>query len=151
MKTYLQMTMTFACALLLAVTAATAWYNHRQTTHALDQMATRMDELRLSLNTQAPVAQPASSTPNYNNVYISGTPVQRPGQYAMPMDGLTLRRLMAASGVNTRFVKEIAVRHSPKYSDGTTERISAAALVDLTGPDIDLRNEDLITVVEALR
>ena len=50
-KTYLQMTMTFACALLLAVTAATAWYNHRQTTHALDQMATRMDELHLSLNT----------------------------------------------------------------------------------------------------
>lgn len=151
MKTYAQMIVTVVCGLLLGVVTTMVWVNQQSANAALASMNARMDELSQSLNVRIPAAQPPSTTPSYNNVYISGTPVGRPGQYSMPPDGLSLRRLMAASGVNTKFVKEITVRHSPKYSDGATERISAQALAEITGPDIDLRNEDLITVTEAQR
>lgn len=149
MKSYAQLILTVAIGLLLAALATSVWFNQQQTAHALDRMATRIDGLNQSLTTRAAPPQPAN--PSYNNVYITGTPVGRPGAYAMPMDGLSLRRLMAASDVSTKFVKEIAVRHSPKYGEGNTELFSAAQLADLAGPDIDLRNEDLITVTEANR
>jgi hypothetical protein len=150
MKTYAQIIVTIACGLLLGAVTTSIWFNQQSANAALAGMSSRIDELSQSLSTRTPAPQPSTAT-SYNNVFITGTPVSRPGQYAMPMDGLTLRRLMATAGVNTKFVKEITVRHSPKFTDGGTERLSAAALADVTGPDIDLKNDDLVTVVEVDR
>lgn len=150
MKTYAQTIVTIACGLLLGVVTTSIWFNQQSANAALAGMSSRIDELSQSLSTRTPVPQPSNAT-SYNNVFISGTPVSRPGQYAMPTDGLTLRRLIASAGVNTKFVKEITVRHSTKFTDGGTERLPGAALADPTGPDIDLKNDDLITVIETDR
>jgi hypothetical protein len=147
MKTYLQVIIPTACGLLLGAVTTSVWFNQQSANATLATMSTRMDELNQTLASRTQAPQQLTS-PSYRNVYIAGTPVGRPGQYSMPADGLSLRRLMAASGVNVKFVKEVAVRHSPKFGPGETERLSGTVLADVTGPDIELQNDDLVTITE---
>lgn len=147
MKTYVQIAATVVCALLLGALAVSAWINQQQTAHALDVMATRMDGLSQSLAMRSPPpSQP--STPSYNNVYIAGTPVTRPGQYEIPSDGISLRRLLVASGVNLDFVRAVDIRHKDVNGKASGRSVEGSDLRDPAGTDLELLPDDLITVVE---
>lgn len=152
MKTYAQTIVTIACGLLLGVVTTSVWFNQQSASAAIADMNQRMDELTRSLTSRVPAGANASVEPAApaSSVYISGSPVTRPGHYQMPAGGLTLRRLLAVSGVDPRFVKEVVVRHRNEHTPELPhETMLGRQLADPTGSDIPLQAEDLITVLEA--
>ncbi|HZW07023.1 MAG TPA: permease prefix domain 1-containing protein [Phycisphaerales bacterium] len=150
MKTYAQMIVTVACGLLLGAVTTSVWFSQQSANAALLNMSTRMDEMSRALSSRVPAPVVADPTAlGLGSVYITGAPVSRPGQYSLPANGLSLRRLLAAAGVNTPYVASIDVRRAG--AGGAVERLSGRDLGDGAGPDIELRADDLVTVHEAQR
>jgi protein involved in polysaccharide export with SLBB domain len=149
MKSLIQIAVPTVCCLMLAAVTTSIWFNQQTANAALATMSQRMDDLNRSLSARSPEPNVATPSNFGRSVYITGTPVSRPGQYSVPAEGLSLRRLLAASGVNLKFVKDVDVRHSNKYGQPGNERLSAAAILDPAGPDIELLADDLVTIFEA--
>lgn len=145
MKTYTQIIVTIACGLLLAAVTTAVWFNQRSTNDALASMSDRMDQLSKTLGARTATIPPSSE----GVVYIKGTPVERPGVYNMPVGGATLRRMLAAAGVNDKFVGRVEVLADRFEKSNGQWSMSGDEFRKSSGKDVEVRENDLITVVEA--
>ncbi|MFT3683622.1 MAG: permease prefix domain 1-containing protein [Phycisphaerales bacterium] len=153
MKTYAQMIVTVVCGLLIGAVTTMVWMNQQTANAALATMNDRVEKIARSLDQRTLDPRTTATAPvqssDWGVVYIKGTPVDRPGVYNLPAGGATLRRILAAAGVNDKFVARIEVRSNRPDSDTGRWTMSGDDLRDPGGKDVSVSDKDLITVVEA--
>lgn len=78
-------------------------------------------------------------------VYLSGA-LARPGVYALPDQGLTLRRALSAAGLSGGSFREVVVSRTRDGRASVAYRIAKADLDDEEGIDPALEPDDQVSV-----
>jgi hypothetical protein len=144
MKSLIQIAVPTVCCLMLAAVTTSIWFNQRSANEALVGMNARMDRLSSTIDTRTIVAK----TDGAGVVYIKGTPLERPGVYNLPASGATLRRMLAAAGVNDKYVGRVEIRANRFENDQGRQVVSGDEFRDPNGKDFPLQQNDLVTVIE---
>jgi hypothetical protein len=125
----------FIMAVGMVGLAISSQRSQAKTAEALQQLANR-----LSTEDQRPSG--GRSEP-MQTVAIVGK-VSHPGTYAMA-DGLSVRRLAAAAGVDLQLVGRVRISRSGPSGSAVVQELKGADLA-LDGPDVSLSNGDIITI-----
>lgn len=125
----------FVMAVGMVALAVSSQRSQAKTAEALQQLANR-------LSTEDQRRSGGKSEP-MQTVAIVGK-ISHPGTYALA-DGLSVRRLAAAAGVDLQLVGRVRISRSGPSGSAVVQELKGADLA-LDGPDVSLSNGDIITI-----
>lgn len=122
----------------LGVTAWQSWASQSRTADAVEGLSKQVAALNTSKRGEAG---------NTQSVTITGD-IRRGGVYAIPTEGLTLRRLLAAAGWDGKMNVDVSLQRLDPSGKNTTTRIEWAKISDEKGQDEQLKPGDLLFVTQ---